>query len=79
VSTLDVRWNVAAERDLLQLPPSDAERIIAAVETFADTGRGFIRVLLDGSGERRLYVEGFYAIVTLDESVLSVLRVHRSS
>ena len=75
--TLDLRWSIDAERDLLALPPSQAERVLEQLEQFARTGHGFVRMLLDGSAERRLYVEGYYLVlgVAADE-VVHVYRVH---
>jgi hypothetical protein len=76
MTALGVLWNVEAERDLLALPPSDADRMMDAVELFASTGRGFVRVLLDGTGERRLYASGLYAVFEIIDANVVVLRVH---
>lgn len=75
MTRLVVLWSAEAERDLLTMTPSSAELVIDAVENFAETGRGFLRVLVDGSGEYRLYVDRTYALLELDQEVVRVFRV----
>ena len=57
-----VIWTSDAERDLLAMPPSEAERVLDEVETFATTGRGLVRLMLDGSDHQRLYMERYYIV-----------------
>ncbi|ADG07660.1 MULTISPECIES: type II toxin-antitoxin system RelE/ParE family toxin [Kyrpidia] len=54
--TYSVSWSRQALRDLQKLDKSTATRIIAAVETFAETGRGDVRRLSNADGEYRLRV-----------------------
>ena len=67
-----VIWTSDAERDLLAMPPSEAERVLDEVESFATTGRGFVRQMLDGSYYQRLYVERYYIVFDFDGVELTV-------
>ena len=69
----DVLWSVAAERTLIALPSAEAERIIATVETFASTGRGFVRTMR--TGERRLHLPGYAVTFDTQEARILILRV----
>jgi len=72
-----VVWSDDAERDLLAMPPFEAERTLDAVDGFVATGRGFLRVLLDGSDERRLYLTEYCVHMSFDGSQFRVLRALR--
>jgi hypothetical protein len=60
-------WSDVAEAFLLAAPPSEAERIVAAVETWSTTHRGFVRQMLDGSGTLGLYLPGFRVLFVREE------------
>ena len=52
---MQVLWSEDAERLLLTLAPSHADQIVDTVVTFAETGKGFVRRMLD-EPELRLYI-----------------------
>ena len=67
-------WQADAELELFPLPPSDAERLVDALERFAKTGQGFVREI---GGRYRLYVQGAYAEIDVAVNRVRVLRVIR--
>jgi hypothetical protein len=75
---MQVLWSEDAERVLLLLPPSDADRIIDAVVALADTRKGFVRRMLDGP-EVRLYIPGYAITFAIDVGVMFVLRIRPSA
>lgn len=75
---MQVLWSEDAEVVLLTLSSSDAERIMDATELLAETGRGFVRRMLDSS-ERRLYIEGYAITFHVEDGVMFVLRVRPST
>ncbi len=72
---LTVLWSEDAERLLLAMAPTEAERIVNATVRLADEKTGFVRRMLDGSMERRLYIEGWIVTFTVDRSVMYVWRI----
>ncbi|CAB3396059.1 type II toxin-antitoxin system RelE family toxin [Kyrpidia spormannii] len=67
--TYSVSWSRQALRDLQKLDKSTATRIIAAVETFAETGRGDVRRLSNVDGEYRLRVGNWRVRFILNHNV----------
>ena len=73
-----VRWQPAARRDLSRLDAQVQERILEAVERFAETGQGDVIRLQDvRPPEWRLRVGAWRIRFSRDESerVLDILRV----
>jgi hypothetical protein len=67
--TVRIVWLARAELELLHLKPSEAEAILDMVERFASTGEGFVRRMLDGSDEYRLYGPRHYAVIARADGV----------
>jgi hypothetical protein len=76
--TWTVAWAPLAEDDLLLMPWQDAERVDAAVQDLAVTGRGFVRRIEteDDGTEWRLYAKPYYARIAFDHAA-RVIHVHR--
>ncbi len=66
-----------AEEMLVALPPSDALRIVEAVERFAMHGVGFVRRMLGESDETRLYLDGYYVTFARSEGFIRVLTISK--
>jgi hypothetical protein len=58
-------WSDAAESFLLGAPPTEAERIFAAIEQMANARRGFVRRMQDGAGTLGLYLTGYVILFHL--------------
>jgi len=75
MTAVGVIWTSDAARDLLAMPPSEAERVLDDVERFAATGRGFVRLMLEGSSHQRLYLETHYVVFDFHGVQVTVHRV----
>jgi len=75
--TYRVDWSRQSIRDLRRLDKPIARRIINAVETFAEIGRGDVKKLTNADGQYRLRVGDWRVRFTVETEVqiLSVLRV----
>lgn len=75
--TFRVEWTRRALKDMRRLDKPTASRIIASVETFAETGRGDVKRLTNASGQYRLRVGDWRVRFRIDTEIriLSVLRV----
>ena len=69
-------WKQTAKKDLRRLESALAQRLILAVEIFAETGRGDVKSL-QGSYPRmfRLRIGDWRIIFQVEGDVLNVLRV----
>lgn len=72
-----VSYAAGAELTLLGLPSSAAIAILDAVDAFAARGTGFVRRMLDGSEELRLYVDDHYVTFVKVGNVVHVLAISR--
>lgn len=72
-----VDWTRKALRDLKRMDKPDVNRIVGAVETFAETGYGDVKKLTNAGGQLRLRVGEWRVRFTLEDEVqiLSVIRV----
>ncbi len=77
-------WNVEvsgqAEDDLKDLDPPVRRRVESAIDRYAETEQGDMRLLQGGNGEWRLRVSNWRAIMTFDNAakIMRILRVrHR--
>ena len=63
--TRSIAWTDVAERQLLTMPPREAEELLTAVEAFGATGVGFVRRML-ATTEVRLYTRQHIVVVSLE-------------
>lgn len=74
---LQIVWSHEADSDLERLDRAMLERVVAAVERYAQTGHGDVKPLRGQSGLFRLRVGSWRVLFELvvDESGMLVLRV----
>lgn len=70
-------WSDQAEAILIALPPSDAERILRAVDDLERTRRGFVIDPRDQSGGLHLYVGRYVVVFIRDGQAVSVVDILR--
>lgn len=70
-----LEYTRAALRDLARISRDQAEKVVKAIEQFAETGKGDVRKLQGRAGEWRLRSGDWRVILTPDGRVLRVLRV----
>jgi mRNA-degrading endonuclease RelE of RelBE toxin-antitoxin system len=79
VATFELEFTSAARRDLAAMPLEDAEAVVAALEAFAQTGKGDVKKLSGKFREGkllRLRKGKWRAILAPDGRVLHVVRIH---
>ena len=64
--TWGILWGPPAKRALLSMPRKHAERVAAAVTRFAETGEGGIVPDMGPAMVRRLHVDGYRVLMSLD-------------